>query len=172
MWRFRGTPHYLAAQGRRLGISSKLTDQARHSKEIYGISVLLAQLCERYHRLKAGDDSRPIPARDLAEVRGTLSLCELDADKLHALAAASHTMLDEAYLEFGLPLPERHFCVMCDFDDCTAGKAPLTLGPDGNGVLTVTRSDDPGSGYTIKESADGSHSILTGTDCGCVVKGH
>ena len=52
MWRFRGTPYYLDAQGDRLGLSKVLTDRARHNPEVYRVSVLLGQLCERYQRAR------------------------------------------------------------------------------------------------------------------------
>ena len=50
MWRFRGSPHYIDQQGERLGVPKILTDRARHNPEIYRVSVLIGQLCERYHR--------------------------------------------------------------------------------------------------------------------------
>ena len=50
MWRFRGSPHYIDQQGDRLGVSKILTDRARHNQEMYRVSVLVGQLCERYHR--------------------------------------------------------------------------------------------------------------------------
>src|SRR4051812_30808989 len=36
-WRFRGTPHYLSAQGDRLGLSRILTDRARFNPEIHRV---------------------------------------------------------------------------------------------------------------------------------------
>ena len=117
MWRFRGTPHYLDAQGDRLGLSKVLTDRARNNPEVYRASVLLGQLCERYHRLpKEGGRAVIFPA-ELAQIRGTLGQCELELGKLHALAAASQAMVNEAHRAFGLEPPERHFRVHCDFDD-------------------------------------------------------
>ena len=117
MWRFRGTPHYLDAQGDRLGLSKVLTDRARHNPEVYRVSVLLGQLCERYHRApKEGGRAVVLPA-ELAQIRGTLGQCEQELEKLHALAAASQAMVNKAHQAFGLELPGRRFRVKCDYDD-------------------------------------------------------
>ena len=89
MWRFRGSPHYIDQQGDRLGLSKILTDRARHNPEIYRVSVLLGQLCERYHRApKDGGRAVVFPA-ELAQIRGTLGQCEQELEKLHVLAAAA-----------------------------------------------------------------------------------
>jgi hypothetical protein len=117
MWRFRGTPYYLDAQGERLGLSKILTDRARHNPEVYRVSVLLGQLCERYHRAPKEDGRAVVSPAELAQIRGTLGQCEHELEKLHALAAASQAMVDEAHEAFGLEVPGRHFRVRCDFDD-------------------------------------------------------
>jgi hypothetical protein len=117
MWRFRGTPYYLDAQGDRLGLSKVLTDRARHNPEVYRVSVLLGQLCERYHRARKEDGRAVVLPSELAQIRGTLGQCEQELEKLHALAAAAQAMVDEAHQAFGLDVPERRFRVKCDFDD-------------------------------------------------------
>jgi hypothetical protein len=117
MWRFRGTPYYLDAQGERLGLSKVLTDRARHNPEVYRVSVLLGQLCERYHQAPKQDGRAVVLPAELAQIRGTLGQCEQELEKLHALAAAAQAMVDEAHQAFGLDLPERRFRVKCDFDD-------------------------------------------------------
>ena len=117
MWRFRGTPHYLDAQGDRLGLSKVLTDRARHNPELYRASVLLGQLSERYHQAPKDGSRAVIFPAELAQIRGTLGQCEQELGKLHALAAAAQTMVDEAHRAFGLEPPERYFRVQCDFDD-------------------------------------------------------
>jgi hypothetical protein len=125
MWRFRGTPYYLDTQGERLGLSKVLTDRARHNPEVYRVSVLLGQLCERYHRAPKENGCAVVPPAEQAQIRGTLSQCEQELEKLHALAAASQVMVDEAHQAFGLAAPERFFRVQCDFDDLPAA-ADLT----------------------------------------------
>jgi hypothetical protein len=117
MWRYRGTPYYLDAQGDRLGVSKVLTDRARHNPEVCRVSVLLGQLCERYHRAPKKDGRAMVPPAELAQIRGTLGQCEQELEKLHALAAAAQAMVDEAHRAFGLDAPERRFRVKCDFDD-------------------------------------------------------
>jgi hypothetical protein len=103
-----------------------LTDRARHNPEVYRVSVLLGQLCERYHRsTKEGGRAVVTPA-ELAQIRGTLGQCEQELEKLHALAAASQVMVDEAHAAFGLEAPGRPFGVRCDFDDLPA---PADLTP-------------------------------------------
>ena len=52
-------PHYLNQQGSRLGITQVLADRARNNQEIYRVSVLLSQLCERYHKARK-EDGRPV----------------------------------------------------------------------------------------------------------------
>jgi hypothetical protein len=125
MWRYRGTPHYLDQQATRLGISQVLADRARHNPEIYRVSVLLAQLCERWHRARK-EDGRPIFGRpELLQIDGTLNQCEQELQKLHALAATARSMLDEAWQAFGLPVPDRHFEVVSKLDETPRnGHAP------------------------------------------------
>jgi len=125
MWRFRGTPHYLGQQAARLGITQVLADRARNNQEIYRVSVLLAQLCERFHaaRKEAG---RPIfGGPELGQIRGTLQQCEQECGKLHALAAAAALMIDEATAAFDLPAVERDFAVLSNHD---YPSIPLPLG--------------------------------------------
>jgi hypothetical protein len=135
MWRFRGLPHYLDAQGERLGISKVLIDRARHNAEAHRISVLLGQLAERYHRLPREDDRALILGSERAQVQGTLGQCECELAKLHALAAAAQAMIDEAYAAFGLVIPERSHRVTCDFDVCRdpapADLVPVKISPNG-----------------------------------------
>ena len=72
-----------------------------------------------------------LPA-ELAQIRGTLGQCEQELEKLHALAAASQAMIDEAHEAFGLDVPERRFRVKCDFDDLPepADLTPIKLTGD------------------------------------------
>ncbi len=127
MWRFRGTPHYLKDQARRLGIAQVLADRARHNKEIYQVSLFLGQLCERYHRARTEDGKPVFHATEMAQIKAALGQCELEADKLHALAGAAQAMLDEAWSAFGLDAPDRHFAVLSDYD------VPFVL-PRGDGT--------------------------------------
>jgi hypothetical protein len=124
MWRFRGSPHYLDQQGARLGISKILTDQARRNPQIYRVSDLTGQLCERYHRAPKDDGRAVVLPAELAQIRGTLGQCEQELEKLHVLAAAAQAIVDEAHRAFGLTPPDRRFRVRCDFDDL-AGPAEL-----------------------------------------------
>ena len=132
MWRFRGTPYYLDAQGDRLGLSKVLIDRARHNQEVYRMSVLLGQLCERYHKAAKEGGRAVLPPAELAQIRGTLGQCEQELEKLHALAAAAQAMVDEAHLAFGLGVPDRCFRVKCDFDDLPtpADLTPIKLTRD------------------------------------------
>jgi hypothetical protein len=125
LWRFRGTPHYLGQQAVRLGVSQVLADRARNNQEIYRVSVLLSQLCERYHKARKEDGRPVLPNTELAQVRGTLQQADQECAKLHALAACASEMIDEAYRAFELGPPPRHFAVLCDFDPPSI---PLPLG--------------------------------------------
>jgi hypothetical protein len=117
VWRFRGSPHYIERQAARLGVSQVLADRARHNAEIHRVSVLLGQLCERYHRARKEEGNPIFFPLELSQVRGTLDQGEQELQKLHALAAASAAMLDEGWQAFGLTPPERHFGVNCEFDE-------------------------------------------------------
>ncbi len=151
MWRFRGSPHYIDQQGNRLGVSKILTDRARHNSEMYRVSVLVGQLCERYHRTpKDGGRAVVFPA-ELAQIRGTLSQCEQELEKLHVLAAAAQAIVDEAHQAFGLDPPVRHFTVGCDFDGLSRTTkhdlvevhlSPISLGI-GEGALAPTSEPTP-----------------------------
>jgi hypothetical protein len=116
VWRFRGSPHYLDAQARRLGITQVLSDRARHNPEIYRLGVLLAQVCERYHRARKEGDKPVFYATELAQIKGTLEQCELELQKLHMLAGAADAMLFEAWRAFDLGAPKRPFAVTCEHD--------------------------------------------------------
>jgi hypothetical protein len=133
MWRFRGTPFYLDAQADRLGLSKVLVDRARTNAEIHRISTLLGQLCERYHHAPKEDGriATVFPA-ELAQIQGTLGQVECELSKLHALAAASQAMVDEAYQAFGLAVPKRTHRVVCDFDaePAPADLVPVKLNPN------------------------------------------
>lgn len=120
LWRFRGTPHYLGQQAVRLGITPVLADRARNNQEIYRVSVLLSQLCERYHKARKEDGRPVLPMMELAQVRGTLLQTDQECAKLHALAASAADMIDEAYRAFEIDLPQRHFAVLSDYDEATA----------------------------------------------------
>jgi hypothetical protein len=130
MWRFRGTPHYLDAQGARLGLSKILTDRARHNPEIHRVATLLGQLCERWHRLpKSGDGQAVTFPAELAQVKGTLGQALEESAKLHVLAASAQAMIDEAHRAYGIEPPESFFRVRCDFDEIAnpADLAPIKL---------------------------------------------
>jgi hypothetical protein len=119
MWRHRGSPHYLEAQSKRLGISKVLADRSRHNAEIYRCSHLLAQLCDRYHRAPKNEYGVPtFYGPELAAIKGTLEQAEIESHKLHMIAAAAAQMIDEAWEAFGLSAPDgRAFRVVCRFDD-------------------------------------------------------
>jgi hypothetical protein len=116
MWRFRGSPHFLDAQAARLGLPKVLADRARHNPEIYRVQVLIAQLCERFHKARK-ENGRPVFGKpELAQVRGTLEQAELELQKLHMLAAASAAMLDETWKAFEFAVPNRPYAVSCNYD--------------------------------------------------------
>lgn len=130
LWHFRGTPAYLKAQGDRMGLDPILIDQARHSREIHYLSTILGQLHERYRSAIKGTLSEVagLPPRDLAPIKASLEQGVRVRDKLHALAAASDDMLDEAYAAFGLTPPDRSTRVVCDYDSTEPTPAPSENG--------------------------------------------
>jgi hypothetical protein len=111
MWRFRGTPHYLNEQAKRLGISQVLADRARNNPEIYRCAVLLAQLCERYHKAPKENGKPVFDVQECYQIKGALGQVELELEKLHMLAATADAMLAEAYRELDFAEPLRTFCV-------------------------------------------------------------
>ena len=131
MWRFRGTPHYLDQQAKRLGITQVLADRARSNPEIYRVAVLLAQLSERYHNARRENGQPVFYQTELAQVKGTLEQCELELQKLHMLAAASDAMLADAWQAFGFPKQSRIFEVNTAVDTFTLPLGDGTVGvPD------------------------------------------
>jgi hypothetical protein len=116
LWRHRGTPHYLKPQAQRLGITPVLADRARNNPEIYRVSVLLAQLSERYHKARRENDRPVLSPPELGQVRGTLQQAEQECAKLHALAAAAAEMIDDAYSAFFGSTGPRHYAVLSDYD--------------------------------------------------------
>jgi hypothetical protein len=125
LWRFRGSPHHINQQAARMGITQVLADRARSNQEIYRVSVLLSQLCDRYHKARREDGTPVLAATDLGQVRGTLQQADQECAKLHALAAASADMIDESYRAFFGYAPMRRYAVASDFDEPTI---PLPLG--------------------------------------------
>ncbi len=141
MWRFRGTPHYLGQQTARLGITQVLADRARNNPEIYRVSVLLSQLCERYHKARKEDGYPVFGGPELGQIKGTLQQCEQECAKLHALAAAAANMIDDASAAFRLTAP-RHFIVLSDFDT-----PPVAL-PHGDGTAQAVAVNGATHSYT------------------------
>jgi hypothetical protein len=137
MWRYRGTPHHLNQQGSRLGVTQVLLDRARNNQEIYRVSVLLSQLCERYHKARREDGRPVLPATEMGQIRGTLLQAEQECAKLHALAATAAEMIDEAYAAFEIGQPDRHYAVLSDFD---TPSIPLPLGDGTVGTPTAAGS--------------------------------
>jgi hypothetical protein len=148
MWRYRGTRHYLDQQAKRLGITPVLADRCRHNQEIYRVSVLLAQLSERYHKARKEDGKAVLLTTELEQIKGTLLQCEQALQKLHLLAATSEAMLDEAWCAFGPPVTKRPFVVRCDHDHAILpvgdGTVGLPLSPPGGGTN--------GEGETLAET--------------------
>jgi hypothetical protein len=134
MWRYRGSPHHLNLQGSRLGITQVLLDRARNNQEIYRVSVLLSQLCERYHKARREDGRPVLPPTELAQIHGTLLQANQECAKLHALAAAAAEMIDEAYAAFEIPQPPRPYAVLSDYD---TPNIPLPAGDGTVGIPTA-----------------------------------
>jgi hypothetical protein len=154
MWRFRGSPHYLDQQARRLGITQVLADRARHNPDIFRLAALLAQLCERYHRARKENGKPVFYSTELGQIKGTLEQCELELQKLHMLAGAADAMLEEAWEAFGYEAPQRRFNVHCEHDGrlrrtIESGSEPAALAaesaeppfPLGDGTVGVPADD-------------------------------
>jgi hypothetical protein len=133
VWRYRGNPHYLDQQAKRLGITPVLADRCRHNQEIYHMSVLLSQLSERYHEARKENGKPILHPAERDQIKGTLGQCEQDLQKLHLLAATAGAMLDEAWLAFGLPTITRPFLVSCDYHD-------TAILPVGDGTVGIPDS--------------------------------
>jgi hypothetical protein len=148
-WHFRGTPHYLASQARRLGITQILADRSRNNPEIYQVSVLLAQLCQRYHSARKERGKPLLSVTERAQIRGTLDQCEFEVQKLHMLAAATEAMMAEAWAAFDLEPPARPFTV-------ASGNDPVLPLPLGDGTVgapddgALAESSEPTSAETAK----------------------
>jgi hypothetical protein len=116
MWRFRGSPHYLLGAAKRFSIGEALVKECQHVKQLFRVSTLLAQLNGRYHSARKENGKAVLDFGVLAQVKGALEQCEYEVDKLHASAAASAVMMDEAWAAFGLDAPVRHYAILDDYD--------------------------------------------------------
>ena len=145
MWRYRGTPHYLRIQAQTMGIAQILADRSRNNPEIYHVSVLLAQLCERYHKARKQDGRPVFGLTEREQIRGTLEQCELELQKLHMLAATADAMMAEAWVAFDLEPPKRTFKVQCCNDRSTGleSREPRENGSPASTLLfALTDCDD------------------------------
>jgi hypothetical protein len=135
MWRFRGSPFYLAKAAKRLGVAQELVHTSRHNAEIFKLATLVSQLCEHWHRARRENGMPVFYAPELERLKSTLLRCELEVQKLHILAAAADEMLTEAWDAFGLTKPKRVFEVMSDLDTNTL--------PLGDGTVGVSDELEP-----------------------------
>ena len=110
-WRHRGGPHYLNCQGSRLRIPQVLVDKSRSNDELFAITQLLNQMCERYHKARKEDGIAILNPPEFAQVKATLAEAQKFSSRLHALAAASADMMDEAWKAFGIPQAPAEFAV-------------------------------------------------------------
>jgi hypothetical protein len=135
LWRFRGAPHYLNDRGAKMGISPILLRRANHNNEILRVAVLLAQLAERYHHTRKEDGKPVFWPLELKGIGATLEQAECEVAKLHALAVAAVTMVDEAYEAFGIDQPPRPYAIRLEHDG-----DPAPAGPIPNGSKTKARN--------------------------------
>ena len=105
-------PTISSQQAVRLGITQVLADRARNNQEIYRVSVLLAQLCERYHKARKEDGRPVLPRPELDQVRGTLHQAEQECAKLHALAGDRGRDDRRGLPGFRARAAARHFAVL------------------------------------------------------------
>ena len=145
LWRFRGTPHHLNLQATRLGLTQVLADRARHNPEIYRVSFLLSQLCERYHSARKENGIPVLHPPELAQVRGTLEQCEQESAKLHALAAVAAETIDEAYAAFAIDRAPRPYGVACVYDP-----PPIVPMTNGDGTVGHDLDAEPKSSKRMK----------------------
>ena len=130
LWYFRGTPHYLGQEAKRLGVTQVLADRRETTRRFTGSRYYLPGLRAVPQGPKRGrhrSSRRPSSPRSA----GTLLQCEQECAKLHALASAAALMIDEAWEAFDGTTPARHFAVLGDFDKPSV---PLRLGDGTVGV--------------------------------------
>ena len=117
LWRHRGHPDFIDAQGPRLGLPPVETYKARNNKEIHAASTILGQLTGHYHRIrKEGTLPVGMTPQERAQIADTFRHVELEISRLHALAAASVEMANEGYRAFHIPIPARGFSVVAASD--------------------------------------------------------
>ena len=129
-WHYHGAIGYLLKQTVRFGLEAVWARKAdAKNVEIHRAAALLGQLCQRYHTARSngqakviqGDD-QPAPVfhgMELAQVKGTIDSIEAEDVKLHLLAAASRSQLDQCYRAFGLEPPHRSYSVVGEYDEIT-----------------------------------------------------
>lgn len=126
LWRHRGGPHYLHAQGFRLRIPQVVTDKSKSNVELYGQTQLLNQTCERYHKAPKENGIARLSPPEAAQVKATLGEAQKYCARLHALAAASLEEMDEAWDAFGWDRPAREYWVASIYDEVPEAPEPIT----------------------------------------------
>ena len=79
--------------------------------------MLLAQLCERYHKAHKEDGEPIFGPLEVTAIEGVLGMAEQELEKLHMLAGAADAMLEEAYGAFNINAPARSFVILAESDD-------------------------------------------------------
>lgn len=119
LWHYNGTPEFLHRQADRLRSTHHLAGIAIHNKEVHRISVILNQLCERYHKARKEDGEPVFGAVELVGIRDSFRMCEQELEKLHILAGAADEMLEQAYGAMNIDAPARPFVILAESDDAT-----------------------------------------------------
>lgn len=131
--------HYLAANADACGVAATAVSSARHNAELYRVSTLVTQLCERWHRSRREQGIPVLDRADRASVTSTLERCELDVRKLRMIAAAAEDMIREAREAFALDPQASH----------AIGPMPDVVLPFGEGTAGPTDCDPETSTWSV-----------------------
>jgi hypothetical protein len=121
VWRFRGFPQFLAAQGARMRLPAAYAKKCEVNPELAKISQLLGQLSERFIKGSRLGGISAIQGNDKTSANDAIEICEQSVARLHLVAAAAAQAVDEARAAFGQSIV-REFSVVSEYDEIVKSK--------------------------------------------------
>ena len=114
IWRHRGGPNCLKAQGSKMGISEKTIHEARNNPLVFNLDRVLGGIQQNYHNYRSSRaGSTDFPDTIKASVAQSLKHYEDEyVAKAHMIAAASAMALDAAWQAHGIDPPQRAFQIV------------------------------------------------------------
>lgn len=103
LWRWRGDRHHIKANLPRFGLGEHHEKLLQANPQFKGLTGMLGQLCEQYHKARKHDGIAQIPAWQKQTIRESLKAAELEVAKLGVLLASAIEAIDSCYRAFDEP---------------------------------------------------------------------